>query len=82
MFGIPLSTLISLALTYGPKVVQLVQTFAPVIQAAAPIIEKMVQNGVSHESAAQAVANHIGFYDARSEESKKLDPGGGSFQGP
>lgn len=82
MFGLPLSTILSLVITYAPKVVQLIQTLAPIIQAVAPVIEKMVQNGMTHEAAAEAVATHIGKYDMRSEESKRLDPGGGSFQGP
>jgi hypothetical protein len=55
MFGIPILTLISYAVTYGPKAIALVQALAPVIEAAAPQIEALVKAGVPEAEATTKV---------------------------
>ena len=82
MFGIPLTQILTFAVTYGPKVIQLLQVLGPVIHAAIQKYEEMAAAGVPPEKAAESVAGHINFFDTRSEASKLLDPTGGSFQGP
>lgn len=51
MFGIPLATIISFALTYGPKIMALIQALQPVFKAAEPLIAQLVSNGMSHDQA-------------------------------
>ena len=82
MFGIPLAQILTFAVTYGPKIIQLLQILGPVVHAAILKFEELTNHGVPPEVASQAVAGHINFFDARSEASKLLDPTGGSFQGP
>lgn len=64
MFGIPISTLISLAVKYGPEAVSFIRQVDPLIHqivvAAAPLAKKVLDSGenVTHEFAAtQAVAS-------------------------
>jgi hypothetical protein len=62
MFGIPITTLISLAVTYGPDVIKFVQAADPLLHqlvvAATPLAKKVVQQfGVTVEvAAAQGVS--------------------------
>lgn len=72
MFGIPIATLLTLAIDYGPKVIAFLEAMKPVIEAAAPIIEKMVKSGIPEEAAAKAVFGHLsGIHRMTPEEEKR-----------
>lgn len=55
MFGIPLLTLISYAVTYGPQAIKVIQALAPIIAAAEPVIAGLVKGGMPHDEATTTV---------------------------
>lgn len=75
MFGIPLATIttiLGLAVTYGPRLIALIQVLAPVIEAAAPAIEKMIAAGIPETDAAKKVFGHLaGVHKMTREEEER-----------
>jgi hypothetical protein len=72
MFGIPLATLLTLAIQYGPKAVALFEAVKPVIEAAAPAIAKMVAAGIPEEAAAKKAFGHLaGLHRMTPEEEQR-----------
>jgi hypothetical protein len=74
MFGIPIGTLLGYLVTYGPQALKVIQSLGPVMQAAAPLIEKMVSQGLTPTQAGNALATHVDSFDPRSAASQALDP--------
>ena len=59
MFGIPIVTLIQYAIQYGPTVLKVIEALGPVIEASAPVIKKLIDEGKSHSEAGDIVARAI-----------------------
>lgn len=71
MFGIPITTLISMGITYGPGVIKFIQAADPLlhqlVSAAIPLAKQIVDSGGTHEDAASeainTLAENASYYD-------------------
>lgn len=68
MFGIPLVTLLGYAITYGPKIMAILQALQPILAAAEPIIAKLVSDGIPHDTAVTKVLAQMAKPDVTPQE--------------
>lgn len=66
MFGIPLATLITYLMTYGPAAIKVLQVLGPIIAAAAPQIEALMAKGMTQEQATSTLTAHVAVFDPES----------------